>query len=91
MLSAAVFLLLGSAGKPIRKDANPPSFRSFHERIWAGEIDLSDNERKIDYGRVHWEQLLQNMRQTRLAEALRVVEERNAQSDIPHLLLPSAP
>lgn len=91
MLSAAVFLLLGSAGNRIRKDANPVSFRGFHERIWAGEIDLSDNELKIVYGRVHWEQLLQNMRQQRLAEALRVVEERNAQSDGPHLLLPSAP
>jgi thiamine kinase-like enzyme len=91
MLSAAVYLLLGSAGKPIRKDANPPSFRGFHERIWGGEIDLSDNEQKIVYGRVHWEQLLQNMRQVRLAEALRVVEGRNAQSGRPHLLLPSAP
>jgi thiamine kinase-like enzyme len=91
MLSAAVFLLLGAAAKPIRKGANPPSFRGFHERIWAGEIDLSDNERMIVYGRVHWEQLLQNMRQARLAEALRVVEERNARSDGPHLLSPSAP
>lgn len=90
MLAAAVFLLLGSAGKPIRKDANPPSFRDFHERIWAGEINLSDNEQKIVYGRVHWEQLLQNMRQT-LAEALRIVEERNARPDATHLLLPSAP
>jgi hypothetical protein len=91
MLSAAVFLQLGAAAKPIRKGANPPSFRGFHERIWAGEIDLSDNERMIVYGRVHWEQLLQNMRQARLAEALRVVEERNARSDGPHLLSPSAP
>ncbi len=90
MLAAAVFLMLGSAGKPIRKDANPPSFRDFHERIWAGEINLSDNEQKIVYGRVHWEQLLQNMRQT-LTEALRIVEERNARSDARHLLLPSAP
>jgi thiamine kinase-like enzyme len=91
MLSAAVFLLLGSAGKPIRKDVNPPSFRGFHEHIWAGEIDLSDYEQKIVYGRVHWEQLLQNIQRARFAEALRVVEERNARSDGPHLLLPSAP
>jgi hypothetical protein len=91
MLSAAVFLLLGSAGKPIKKEANLPSFRGFHERIWAGEIDLSDNEWKIIYGRVHWGQLLHNMRQARMAEALRVVEERNARSDGPHLLLPGAP
>ena len=90
MLSAAVFLLLGLAGNPIRNGANPPSFRGFHKRIWAGEIDLSDNEQKIVYGRVHWEQLLQNLRQERFAEALRVVEEWNAQSDGPHLLLPSA-
>ena len=90
MLSAAVFLLLGSAGKPIPEDANPPSFRGFHERIWAGEIDLSDNEWKTVYGRVHWEQFLENMRHARLAEALRVVAERNARSDGPHLLLPSA-
>ncbi len=90
MLSAAVFLLLGSAAKPIRRDANPPSFRGFHERIWAGETDFSHNERKIVYGLVHWEQLLQNVRQARFAEALTVVEKRNAQSDGPHLLLPSA-
>lgn len=89
MLSAAVFLLLGSEGKPIRRDANPPAFRGFHERIWAREIDFSDNERKVVYGRVHWEQLLQNVRQARLAEALRVVEERNARSVA--LLLPSPP
>jgi hypothetical protein len=55
-----------------------------HERISAGEIDLSDNGQKIVYGRVHWEQ-------ARLAEALRAVEERNARSDGPHLLLPGAP
>lgn len=89
LLSAGVFLLLGSAGKPIREDARPPSFRAFHDRIWADGIDLSDNERKIVYGRVHWGQLLQNVREPRLAEALRIVEERNAQSDGPHLLLPS--
>ena len=91
MLSAAVFLLLGSAGKPIPEDANPPSFRGFHERIWAGEIDLSDNEWKTVYGQVHWEQFRENMRHARLAEALRVVAERNARSDGPHLLLPGAP
>jgi thiamine kinase-like enzyme len=91
MLSAAVFLLLGSTGKPIKKETNLPSFQGFHERIWAGEIDLSDNEWKIIYGRVPCEQLLHNVRQPRMAEALRVVEERNVQSGGPHLLLPSAP
>jgi hypothetical protein len=53
MFAAAVFLLLGSAGKPIRQSGNRPSFRDFHERIWAGEIDLADDALKIVYGMVH--------------------------------------
>ncbi|HEX4165816.1 MAG TPA: hypothetical protein VHZ55_10115, partial [Bryobacteraceae bacterium] len=92
MLSAAVFLLLGSAGKPIRQNETPPSFRDFHERIWAGEIDLAaDNDLKVVYGMVHWEELLQNVRQPRLDEALRIVSERNTSQEGVRLLLPSAP
>ena len=33
MLSAAVFLLLGSAGRQIGLDEDPPLFDSFHARI----------------------------------------------------------
>jgi len=91
MLSAAVFLLLGSAGKPIRQNENPPSFRDFHEQIWAGEIHLADNGLKVVYGMVHWEQLLQNVRQPRFDEALRIVSERNTSQEGVRLLLPSAP
>ena len=91
MLSAAVLLLLGSAGKPIRQDENPPSFRDFHDRLWAGDIDLSDNDLKVVYGMVHWEQLLQNMRQTRFDQALGIVADRYARSDGMCRLLPLAP
>jgi aminoglycoside phosphotransferase len=90
MLSAAVFLLLGSAGKPVGQSANPPSFRNFHSQVWAGQIDLADNERKVAYGMVHWRQLVQNIRQARLEEALRIVEERNQRSDGVRLLLPQS-
>jgi len=91
MFAAAVFLLLGSAGKPVRPSERPPSFRDFHERIWAGEIDLADNDLKIVYGMVHWQQLLQNVRQPRFDEALRIVSERNTSPEGVRLLLPSAP
>jgi hypothetical protein len=91
MLSAGVFLLLGSAGKPIRQDETPPSFRDFHDRIWAGEIDLADNDLKVVYGMVHWEALLQNVRQPRFDEALRIVSEWNTSQEGVRLLLPSAP
>jgi hypothetical protein len=77
MLSPTVFLLLGSAGKPINLSEKLPSFREFHWRIWAGEVNLADNDLQIVYGMVHWEQLLQNMRQTRFEEALRIVSDRH--------------
>jgi len=86
MFAAAIFLLLGSAGRPVRQSENPPSFRDFHKRIWAGGIDLADNDLKIVYGMVHWEQLLQNVRQPRFDEALRIVSERNTSGEGVRLL-----
>jgi aminoglycoside phosphotransferase (APT) family kinase protein len=91
MLSAAVFLLLGSGGKQIPQAGNLPSFRDFHERVWAGEIDLADNDLKIVYGMVHWNQLLRNLRQPRFDEALEIVSARNSKRQGVSLLLPSAP
>ena len=88
MFAGTVFLLLGSAGKPIPRSKNLPSFRAFHERIWAGEIDLADNDLKIVYGMVHWEQFLSNMRQTRFDEALRIVSDRHAEPEGMRRLLP---
>ena len=89
MFYAAVFLLLGSAGRPIGQRENLPSFRDFHRQIWAGEVNLADNDLKIVYGIVHWEQLLQNMRLARFGEALGIVSEGNT-NQVPRLL-PSAP
>lgn len=86
MLSAAVYLLLGSAGKPFPPAGDTPTFREFHDQIWAGKIDLAFVESKIAYGKVHWQQLLQNVRTPRMDEALRIVASRNS-TDTP-LLLP---
>jgi hypothetical protein len=69
MFYAAVFLMLGSAGKPVNQDESSLSFRNFHQRIWVGEVNLADQATRIVYGRVHWEQLLQNVRQARFEEA----------------------
>jgi len=91
MFCAAVFLLLGSAGKAIGQSENLPSFRDFHRRIWAGEVNLADNDLKMVYGRMHWEQLQQNMRRTRFDDALGIVSERNTSQEGVRLLLPSAP
>jgi hypothetical protein len=90
MFAATVFLLLGSAGKSIDLSEKRPSFRDFHRQIWAGEVNLADNDLKIVYGMVHWEQLLQNMRQTRFDEALGIISDRHACPEGVRRLLPVA-
>ena len=91
MLAATVFLTLGSAGKPLSRRENLPSFTDFHRRIRAGEVNLANNDLKIVYGLIHWEQLVRNMRQTRFDEALGIFSERNSNQEGMRLLLPSAP
>jgi hypothetical protein len=88
MFYATVFLLLGSAGKPIDHSGKLPSFTDFHRRIWAGEVNLADNDLKIVYGRVHWQQLLQKMRQAQFEEALRIVSDQHSDPEVIHRLLP---
>ena len=75
---AMVYLLLGSSGKPVSLSEQAPGFKAFCRRIWAGEIDLENNDAKIVYGKTHLEQLLQNTRRAEFNEALRVVSDRHA-------------
>jgi hypothetical protein len=73
MFYAMIFMLLGSAGKPIEPHLQVPAFRDFHNRIWAGELSLATQEAKLQYGRIHKNQVLQNMRTTRFQDALQIV------------------
>ena len=91
LLYAAVFLQLGSSGKPIDPAEKVPEFREFHERIWEGGIDLADNGRRIVYGRVHWERCLRNARDARFDDALRIVSDRRAGDNDTPFPLPPAP
>jgi hypothetical protein len=91
MLSAAVFVMLGSASTPIGQRDTLPTFVEFHERMWAGEINPMDGELKLVYGLLHWERLLDNVRRTRCDEALAIVSERNRSQEGVRLLLPSPP
>jgi hypothetical protein len=72
------FLLMSSSGAPIDWSQPAPEFSDFHQRIWAGKISLADSPVKVAFGRIHWERLLQNMRQARFDDALSVVAERHA-------------
>lgn len=68
------FLVLGSSGKPSEA---VPEFSEFHRRMWAGEVDLRPPDAKLVYGNVHWNRLLQNVRQARYSEALQLVADRH--------------
>ena len=75
MFYVMVFLLLGSSGKPIEPDVSVPAFRDFHNRIWRGAISLASIEMRLQYGRVHMNQLLLNMRTTKFEVALQIVSD----------------
>ena len=76
VLGFVVFMLFGSAGKPVDPNGEAPDFRDFHDGIWAGKISLAPSEAKLQYARVHKNQALQNMRTERFQHALRVVADR---------------
>ncbi len=71
-----VYLMLGSSGEPDQSE-KAPGFRDFHQRIWTGAVNLADKQTKTVYGRVHWEQLVQNIGQPRYQEALKIVADRH--------------
>jgi len=73
MFYAMAFLSMGSAGGAIDWSAATPGYEEFQRRWWAGEVNLRDKGVKLTYGRVHWERLMQNVRQARYKEALAVV------------------
>ena len=77
MFYAMAFLTPAPSGAPIEQSEPAPD-SDFQRRFWAGEVGLSDTHAKTVYGRVHWEQLSQNVRQTRFHEALSIVSERHA-------------
>lgn len=70
---AMVYTQIGSSGKPVDASARVPDFRDFHKRIWAGEVSLEGADKKVQFGRVHMRQLLENARTERFEEAIRIV------------------
>ena len=85
---AAVFVMLGSAGKPPDLRDNVPAFDDFHRRLWAGEVDLTGSAQRLVYGRVHWERLRENVRGPRFHQALAVVAQAGHTGPV---LFPAAP
>jgi hypothetical protein len=77
------FSYMGAMGKSVDWSGAVPDFSDWHRRLWAGEIDLTDNGVKIAYGRVHWERLLRNVGEQKYKEALRIVSDRPGARGLP--------
>ncbi len=67
------FLFQVSPGRQIDWSEPVPEFRDYQQRMWAGVVDLVDNDRKILYDRDHWERLVKNVQQARYKEVLKIV------------------
>ncbi len=91
MFYAMAFLTLRTSGKPMDLSEPVSAYREFQQRFWARDVDLADNAAKTLYGRVHWEQLRENMHHARFDEALRLVADRDAIQEGTGMRLPSAP
>jgi thiamine kinase-like enzyme len=75
MFYAMAFLTTASSGASIAptEPALAYAYSDYQRRFWLREVSSSDAHAKTLYGRVHWEQLSQNMKQNRFHEALRIV------------------
>jgi len=62
-----------AAGEIVDPDATVPDFRDFHNQMRSGRIDLAGSGAKMQYARVHLQQVLQNVQTTRFEEALKIV------------------
>jgi aminoglycoside phosphotransferase (APT) family kinase protein len=76
MFYAFAFLAPAPSDRSIDRTELIPTYSDYQRRFWAREVSLSDTQTKILYGRVHWEQLAQNMHQARFNEALNIVSQR---------------
>jgi len=82
--NATLFLLWAAeSGMRIDADQEAPDFRDFHQRIVSGEVDLATNEAKLQYGRVHMNETLRNMRTQQFEDAMARVADFHAGTSAP--------
>jgi len=67
---------LGAAGRPVDTTIPVPPFREFHDGMWKGEITLHGNDVRLQYGRVHLNQLWENIWTPRYHDSMRILSER---------------
>jgi len=66
-------LLVSAAGKSIDMDLIKTDFSAFHDQMWAGKINLANDDARQAYAWVHLQQLQHNLRLKRFDDALQIV------------------
>jgi aminoglycoside phosphotransferase (APT) family kinase protein len=73
MFYAMAFLAGSSPEKLAALNEPEIPYSEFQARFWSRELVLSDDRPKATFSRVHWQELLHNLRQPRYEEALPTV------------------
>ncbi|MDY3206528.1 MAG: phosphotransferase [Clostridium baratii] len=71
----SIFIMYASKNIPINIDNKNLDFSSFHRIMWEGEIDLSNDENKLQYALVHMNKFLSNIKIKRFEEALSIISK----------------
>jgi thiamine kinase-like enzyme len=66
-------LLVSGASQAVDLNLAEQDFRSFHDRMWAGEINLADHDARQQYAWAHRNRLLHNIGLKRFEDALQIV------------------
>ncbi len=70
---------VAAAGVLIDENMTAPDFRDFHERLISGEVPLLTAEERLEYAKVHLNEVLKNMRTQRFKDSLDIVEAAHKQ------------
>jgi aminoglycoside phosphotransferase (APT) family kinase protein len=77
-VSFATFFMLWAARElRVEPDLNAPGFTDFHNGVISGKVDLTRPDAKLQYARVHFNQVVENMRSRRFEDALVLVASHN--------------
>jgi len=62
-----------SAGKSLDINMSTPGFNEFHDALWNCEINLANNDERLQYGLVHLKEFLNKSQTKRFEESVRIV------------------
>lgn len=67
-------MFLGATGKPVDVSVfNKPNFSKYHDELWKANINVANNDVKMQYAWEHRHAYIQKMNTSRLEDALKII------------------